>query len=291
MSLDRHVDHDSFERQPLDISQRESDWKRYAGEEAITMAHGQEVNLLPGDNYSRKLFLFRRQHLALLFALSRFSLQSRNDEPGTCWDVGANLGYFSAYLALRTDVSEILAFEPNAAVHAVLQRNARRYPAIFPFPVAIGATSGQVELHIDVDDSGLSSTAPLANPDGRQGEGQSGTPEVATLRSLDSIWSENAKDMTFLKIDVEGGEPEVLLGGQAVLREFLPLILLEWHNFPGHRSRILEAFHEALGSNQARYRFFGFDQDGCLLPLTAKDSLSAPVTDIFFVPEGCQFRA
>lgn len=291
MGPNHHVNHESFERQPLDVAQRESDWKGYTGQEAIPMAHGQEVSLLPGDNYSRKLFVFRRQQLALLFALSRFSLRSRSDQPGTCWDVGANLGYLSAYLALRTDVADILAFEPNAAVHAVLQRNAQRYPKIVPFQVAIGAISGQVELHIDVDDSGLSSTAPFKNPDVRQDEDQSGAPEVATLRSLDSIWSEHAKGMAFLKIDVEGGEPEVLLGGQAVLREFLPLILLEWHNLPGHRSRILEAFHEALGSNQARYRFFGFDHDGCLFPLSAKESLNAQIADIFFVPEGCQFRA
>ncbi len=278
-----------FELEPSDVSERFLAWEAYQADSPVLMAHGQNLNLLPKDNYSRKLFVFRRQHMSLLFALARFSLCAGGGAPGSCWDVGANIGYISAFLAKRADVREVFAFEPNERVFPILLRNAKRYPKIHATKAAVGAAPGETVLRVDLLDSGLSSAA--SSPSSNWSSSDQESSERAEIVSIDSLAEHHRRRVDFIKIDVEGGEVDVLLGAKASIREWRPMILLEWHDFPGHRKSVLEAFREASGGDFSRYRLLSFDSDGVLSQLAPNQALSAPITDIFLVPEGRSFRS
>jgi len=279
-----------FEVEPADVERRELDWETYAGASPVLMSHGQVLSLLPKDAYSGKLFVFRRQHMALLFALARFDLRSRESTAGSCWDVGANIGYISSFLAFRSDVEQVFAFEPNSRVFAVLTENSSRYPKIIPECIAVGEAPGVTTFRLDPRDSGLSAAQTTIGPADSDIAGAADSERVP-MESIDSLALRHRRSVDFIKIDVEGGESGVLLGAAASIREWRPLILLEWHDMPGHRQRILDAFREASGSAFDHYRFMSFDGDGALTTLATEEALHARVADVFLTPAERRFRA
>ena len=252
------------------------------------MAHGQLLNLLPRDEYSRKLFVFRRQHMPLLFALARFDLRGRNGRPGTCWDVGANVGYISTFLAARSDVERVLAFEPNPRLFPVLQQNAARYPKIETLGVAVGSAPGDGVLFANDFDSGLSSASMSALDTSDAMGGKSGL--IVPMESIDSVSASIDCPVDFIKVDVEGHEPDVLIGASRSIRKWRPLVLLEYHDHPGHRHQIMGAFRQAAGPEFDSYRLHVFNGDGFVTPSDEADLIRSSVQDVFFVPSTREFR-
>jgi len=117
-----------LELEPTTIKQRELNFISCESLERIPMIHGQELSLRKNDEYSKTLFVYRRQHISLLIGLSRFDFHSLTTESkATCLDIGANIGYVSAYLAMRNDVDRIFSFEPNHETFEILKMNASYY--------------------------------------------------------------------------------------------------------------------------------------------------------------------
>ena len=277
-----------LEREPSHVLRRDAAWPSYSGHEPVQMAHGQLLNLLPLDNSSRKLFVFRRQHMSLLFALARFDLRGRDGQPGTCWDVGANVGFISAFLAARSDVERVLAFEPNPRLLPVLQKNAARYPKIETWGVAVGSAPGSGVLFANDDDSGLSSASLSAVDTSDAVDGESGL--LVPMESIDSVSASIGCPVDFIKIDVEGHEPDVLLGASRSIQKWRPLVLLEYHDHPGQRDEIMRAFQQAAGAEFGSYRAHVFDADGVVSPCDEAELIRSSVTDVFFVPSIREFR-
>lgn len=77
---------------------------------------------------------------------------------------------------------------------------------------ALGSTSGEISVHVVLDERGLSSS----DADVAAGYARAGRPmeeRVVRLRTLADVLEENdVGDISFLKIDVEGAESEVLAG-------------------------------------------------------------------------------
>ena len=153
------------------------------------------------------------------------------DEPVILWDIGANVGVYSLYAALRPNV-QVLAFEPGSASYRALNRNIELNgmdDRITALPVALCADT-------KIDTLNMNSTEPGGSKHGfgveidqldnaidvRFRQGAIGFP----LDEFARIFSPPLP--THMKIDVDGLELDILRGGRHIL------------SAPGVRSVIVE---------------------------------------------------
>jgi FkbM family methyltransferase len=151
-------------------------------------------------------------------------LMDRVVEDGdTVVDVGANIGYNTAYLArLAGPQGRVIAIEPAADNVAVMKRQLARnhFEEVTIHECAAGARDGARDLFLRGPLSGINSLY----PDGCYG-GVTGQVEVPVVR-LDTLIRES---VDVIKIDVEGAEIDVLRGMPRLLGNPNLRLLVEWH--------------------------------------------------------------
>jgi len=142
----------------------------------------------------------------------------------TVVDVGAHFGAYSVRLAELVGRSgKVIAFEPLQGCVECLESLRPSYPQIEVLQVALGAGSKAAKtFHIPflfgfVPEPALAS---LVEPQQRH---QSITVPCGTLDDL----LNGADRISFIKLDVEGAEFEVLRGAEALLQSSRPAILME----------------------------------------------------------------
>ncbi|HEV2439644.1 MAG TPA: FkbM family methyltransferase [bacterium] len=133
---------------------------------------------------------------------------------GTVFDIGASEGDSALLLASLAAPGTVVAFEPDPALRDRLPQNAALNPGLPPFvvlPWFVGAR----------DDDGRTVT-------------------------LDSVVARGAAPPPqFIKIDVDGGELDVLSGAQLLLAAHKPIVFVEVHGLD--RERDCLAFFAAHG--------------------------------------------
>ena len=142
-------------------------------------------------------------------------------KPGMVFlDLGANVGYFSAISAALVGVhGRVFVFEPAPNCFTRLQRNLSVFPQAFVHHCAASDRTGQTWFYLHSKENGWGSL--FNDGDLRQ------RVEVNTIRLDD--WARDAaiKRLDFLKIDIEGSEYGALLGAQALLKRFRPVVIAE----------------------------------------------------------------
>ncbi len=145
--------------------------------------------------------------------------------PGETWlDVGAHYGYTAIALAnLVGPTGRVFAFEPVTATAGCVARtrDLNRLPHLEVVPLALGARGGLEVRH-------LRSVRGMADSTIRGGEGV----ETIFVTRFDDLWSELCSGLDAvhgIKIDVQGMEGEVLRGMIAVLRQWQPHLVVEFH--------------------------------------------------------------
>jgi FkbM family methyltransferase len=143
-------------------------------------------------------------------------------------DVGANVGQFAKSLRDSGFQGRIISFEPLAIAHRKLQKQARRDRNWIVAPrVAVGDRDGRIT--VNVSGNGVSSSVlPMltthlhAEPDSQY----VGCEEV-DMRQLDTLAEGkiSACDRTFLKLDVQGFEYQVLKGASRLLSQVVGIRL------------------------------------------------------------------
>jgi FkbM family methyltransferase len=151
-------------------------------------------------------------------------LRKKISNGDTVLDVGANIGIFSIAFADAVGTQgKVLALEPLPQNIERLKNNLElnHFHNVQIFPVAAGQVNGEVKLHL-ADDLAYASTIAVV---GKHGNNQVMT---TSIRKLDEIWQQvGSPQVTVLKIDVEGGELEVLKGAEELLKVCQPLIMAE----------------------------------------------------------------
>jgi FkbM family methyltransferase len=144
--------------------------------------------------------------------------------PGAnCIDVGANAGLISLLMAKRVSPQgRVFSFEPSPLFYSRLQKNIQLNPGyskiIQTFNVGLSDRPGSLNWIEDPEQPG---NGLLVSPD-RGG----GIP--VTVSTLDSVLKElQITDLSFVKIDVEGMEYEVLKGGFETWQKHRPIIIFE----------------------------------------------------------------
>ena len=124
-------------------------------------------------------------------------------------DVGANLGWFTLQAARHERVQRVVAIEPDAVNHGLLQANISRNPSRAPVDAvlcALGAASGLARLQ-RYKGSNLGRHSLLKD----YGHGGSWVP-IERLDELLQRMQLAEAPIAAMKIDVEGYEPLVLAG-------------------------------------------------------------------------------
>lgn len=128
-------------------------------------------------------------------------------------DVGANVGYYSAYMSPA--VAFVCAFEPDERAFPRLEQLQQLLPRLTAIHAAVSDTDGEGRLSYGA----CSDVSALAK------DNATGTP-VRTC-TLDSMLSALPGRVGTIKIDTEGHELAVLAGAESLVARDRPLILLE----------------------------------------------------------------
>jgi FkbM family methyltransferase len=139
----------------------------------------------------------------------------------TAFDVGANRGEISRLLSARC--RHVIAFEPNPDLAAALADEAIRNLKVEQ--LAVSDCVGSAVFHIDIRPGLGALASSLMTLTGM--EGQTRPIEVKTT-TLDSYCAEHGVRPDFIKIDVEGYEPQVFEGARRLIADTRPMILFEF---------------------------------------------------------------
>lgn len=131
-------------------------------------------------------------------------------------DLGANVGYSCIYLLHRFPAARLIAFEPHPLHVHLLEKNLELngfLPRVKVIPAAAGARVRGCYL----SDAG-SSSALRSSP----------ASDTIAVRCVDFFACVGAEPIDILKIDIEGGEYEILEDRRFALLSVRRLVL-EWH--------------------------------------------------------------
>lgn len=152
-----------------------------------------------------------------------------NLKPGMdCWDIGASIGAYSCFLSYKNKPGGVVyAFEPEKESRQKLEANIslNNIANIHVYDLALGSAEKELQLVLAHD-----ATAGTHRLDQHAGvaSGGSQTVKVTTIDSL--INRDNLKIPGVMKIDVEGFEEQVLLGGlHTIANVHCQAIMIEMH--------------------------------------------------------------
>jgi len=153
-----------------------------------------------------------------------------NLKKGGCfYDIGAHIGYY-ALIAARLVGPEgcVIGFEPDPENVAVCEENINKnnFRQASVVAAAVWSSNGQMSFERGEDGpSRMGGHVIQENPAAGQPKQMVTCPAV----TLDEFCKSH-RPPTFLMIDAEGGELEVLMGARATLEQFRPDLLIEVHS-------------------------------------------------------------
>ena len=170
--------------------------------QAVLRRGGYEVQIFPAGDDRRLARLLRARGITLVL------------------DVGANAGQYATRLRRLGYRDRMISFEPLDGPFSELERAAKRDPLWEVRPLALGDTDGDDVINV-AGNTQSSSILPMLGrhvesaPDSRY----IGTQRVSVKR-LTSLWTDldapRHRRRIWLKLDVQGYEPRVLRGAEAI---------------------------------------------------------------------------
>ena len=186
------------------------------------------------------------------------------DENYNIVDVGAQAGAFTL-LAKYVPNSTVYAFEPCKYVYDDLVDNVNlnNLLNVKTYNMALSDKEGEGTLNVSHLQQGLSTLA----PDPLRFEKTHSDQETVKLTTLDAMFYDKSIRVDFMKIDTEGWEYCVLKGGEKTIKEYKPVIFLEWNETNIAQAKVdvsqLDTFFEENG-----YTLYNnFDEDRCYIPI------------------------
>lgn len=177
------------------------------------------------------------------------------------FDIGAHHGVFSVIAAKRlAGEGRVAAFEPSPREQRRIELHVRLngLSNVTVEPYAIGSKNGREELFVVVSD--FTTMNSLRQP---ELEGAVEKVSVETHRLDDYIAQQKLDRLDLLKVDIEGGEFELLRGAEDCFQRLRPLLICEvldpvtapW----GYRACKIVSLLQTKG-----YAWFEFREDGTL---------------------------
>ena len=190
-------------------------------------------------------------NLEKVFSFNDGIIKSGIDENVRFIDIGANIGNHALYFTKELKVKKVVSFEPTDETYWILEKN-----------IEINSLEDRVELHkvgiSDCESHALATKYSMENLGGISlSETEKGGIQLITLDSMDF------DNVYFIKIDVEGMEKRVLIGGINTIRKYHPYIMIE--SFPQSFSDVKailepEGYRYEVLSEGSDYLFI-YDED------------------------------
>jgi FkbM family methyltransferase len=166
-------------------------------------------------------------------------------------DVGANHGLFSLLAASLSSKGRIYAFEPVTEAFSHLQKNVEDILSITTIQAALGNVNGNNKVFFDrnnLANSTLMNTGIYRD----HKEIFNGFEEIKVYK-LDSFVKHNEiSKISFIKIDAEGSELEILKGAKECIKKFKPVIAISAYHQKNDKKDIVEL----VLSIDSTYKFF-----------------------------------
>jgi FkbM family methyltransferase len=172
----------------------------------------------------------------------------KNVHTGTVLDIGANMGSFTIPMAKSKPNIKFMAFEPQKMIYYQLCGNVaiNKLHNVEPFNLGLGNTFKTINIEMpdydketnigafSLDDEVRSQPDYLCKTKGKE--------QSIQIKKLDSFLIEEIK---LIKIDVEGMELDVLMGGLATLKNnnYPPILFESWVGKPWFSARRKELFN------------------------------------------------
>lgn len=163
------------------------------------------------------------------------------------FDVGANEGDFAATILDEVEVCEVHCFEPHPKTYARLARRYRNEPRVLLNNFGLSSEPGTFPLYdyAGSDGSAHSSFLPATFVDLYKATAEAEEAVVVTLD--DYVAERRIAGIDFLKIDVEGLEESVLVGGsRAITDGIVSMVQLEFNAHNLHTGTSILSLSRAL---------------------------------------------
>ena len=137
-------------------------------------------------------------------------------------DIGGNLGFYTLILSELVGANgKVFTFEPSPENFNKLNRtiSINNLNNVIAFDVGLGEAERNAILYYDSHQTGVSTIVHKTSSDA--------ITEEIKLTTLDKFSEKIDKRISFVKIDTEGYEPQVLLGGKRFLLKDKPVICIE----------------------------------------------------------------
>ena len=194
--------------------------------------------------------------------LSRFLIRQLKTGD-TFVDVGAHYGFFSLLGSrLVGTKGRVYAFEPSGESFRILQQNVRSKINITPINKAVNDLhAGTTKFYEFPPRLSEFSSMFIDQLENSAWSRQAQAKMVETV-SLDGYFPSLNHQPDFVKIDVEGAEPEVVKGMKDLLETRKPIIIMEYLSNP----KIIERYNVAAAHlYEAGYQSFQIDRNGGLV--------------------------
>jgi FkbM family methyltransferase len=211
------------------------------------LSGGQYINVRPVDHIQKDLFWYGHYELNSINLLIQLI-----EKDSIVIDIGANIGYYTIVAASRTVSGHVYAFEPLSFLCKEIEKNVL-LNCLHNVKVnhsALGSREQDSIAYLSSEDNiGMSGLVPAEN--------FSGKTEAVHSTTLDK-WKEieKIKRIDIIKIDVEGGELDVLSGMRNTLAACRPIMLIEVIE---HQLERFGASIEELYSFVRSYNYNAFD--------------------------------
>jgi len=182
-----------------------------------------------------------RKNSSDIFVLKEvYSKKVYGEKPyGVVLDIGANIGAFCVYASATAN--KIYAFEPESSNYRQLLKNIqlnKKCEKIIPLKVAVGRESKKVYIYKGIFNKGASSVIYKITDE----------REVAEIRGLSNMMDTlGINKVDLLKIDIEGGEYDLLYGLPKEEFKKIDRIILEYHYVDGESYVDLKNYLTSLG--------------------------------------------
>lgn len=178
---------------------------------------------------------YKSRFFKKLKGLTSQNLLERKVEPEFLWikeilekdsvfmDVGANVGAYLYTLENHLNLENIFAFEPN---QQLFKRLKRLFPKVNLFSVALSDISTIAEFKIPVINGEKIHTRGTLQTSIKEKNEEKTILQKVEVKPLDEL-NLNLKNLSFIKIDVEGNEMQTLRGAKKTIEKFKPILMVE----------------------------------------------------------------
>ncbi len=207
-----------------------------------------------------------------------------------CIDIGTNIGDTTVPMALAAGKQgTTLGFDPNPFVYKVLLENVKLNPAkqnIVPYPFAITKMEGEfgyASSEASFGNGGISNEVVTEH-------GSFQLPDKIKGIVLEDFLKEHYADLlpnlSFIKVDVEGADKEVIRSISGLLKKYKPVLVAECFTKSKANERA-DLFHTVADLGYKLYYFSDFVEHAEIVPIRQpKDMNNWKTFNFYAIAEG-----